>query len=148
MERDRAAAGRRQLKHREKGDTRPAPCPPQLAVVLRNHIRLLGTGPDGSLFRGVRETGLFSESTYSRSWRKARKDALTEEEFASPLARRAYQLRHAAVSTQLNAGVSPQQVAEWAGHSLEVLFKTYAKCLSGQEAVARKQLWDIYRAED
>ncbi|WP_228771285.1 site-specific integrase [Actinokineospora iranica] len=74
----------------------------------------------------------------------ARKGALTEEEYASPLARRACQLRHAAVSTWLNAGVSPQQVAEWAGHSLDVLFKIYAKRLSGQEEIARKRLREAY----
>jgi integrase len=139
---------KRQLKHREAGDTRAVPCTPQLAVALRTHIRVCGTDAEGFLFRGVRDTGLFSESTYSRAWRKARKDALTEEEFASPLARRAYQLRHAAVSTWLNGGVPPQQVAEWAGHSLDVLFKVYAKCLSGQEDAARKRLTDAYEVHD
>ncbi|HSU34665.1 MAG TPA: hypothetical protein VLJ88_03300 [Propionibacteriaceae bacterium] len=42
-----------------------------------------------------------------------------------------YDLRHAAVSTWLNGGVPPTQVAEWAGHSVEVLLKIYAKCLDG-----------------
>ncbi|WP_158842918.1 tyrosine-type recombinase/integrase [Saccharothrix deserti] len=139
---------RRQLKHREKGETRPVPCPPQLAVLLRDHLRQFGTDPDGFLFRGVRDRGLFSESTYSRAWRKAREAAFTEEDYASPLARRAYQLRHAAVSTWLNGGVPPQQVAEWAGHSLEVLFKIYAKCLSGQEDAARRRLTDAYKTDD
>ncbi|GAA1347903.1 tyrosine-type recombinase/integrase [Saccharothrix algeriensis] len=135
---------RRQLKHRERGETRPVPCPPQLAVLLRDHLRQFGADADGYLFRGVRDHGLFAESTYSRAWRKAREAVFTEEEYASPLARRAYQLRHAAVSTWLNAGVPPQQVAEWAGHSLEVLFKVYAKCLSGQEDAARRRLTDAY----
>jgi integrase len=138
---------KRQLKHREKGDTRSVPCPPQLALLLREHLRLFGTDAHGYLFRGVRGTGLFSESTYSRAWRKARQAALNEEEHASPLARRAYQLRHAAVSTWLNAGVPPQQVAEWAGHSLDVLFKIYAKCLAGQEEAARKRLRDAYLSD-
>jgi integrase len=138
---------RRQLKHRERGDTRAVPCPPQLAFLLREHLRLFGTDAHGYLFRGVRGTGLFSESTYSRAWRNARQAALTEEEYASPLARRAYQLRHAAVSTWLNAGVPPQQVAEWAGQSLDVLFKIYAKCLAGQEEAARRRLRDAYRTE-
>ncbi|MCG8918776.1 integrase [Actinokineospora sp. PR83] len=115
--------------------------------MLRNHIRLFGTDAEGHLFRGYRDTGLLSESTYSRAWRNARRDALTEEEYASPLARRAYQLRHAAVSTQLAAGIPPQQVAEWAGHSLEVLFKIYAKCLSGQEDIARRRLTEAYRTD-
>ncbi|SES20543.1 tyrosine-type recombinase/integrase [Actinokineospora terrae] len=138
---------RRQLKHREKGDSRSAPCPPQLAVLLRDHIRLFGLDPDGYFFRGHRGTGLMSESTYSRVWRKVRKEVLSDEEYASPLARRAYDLRHAAVSTYLAAGIPPQQVAEWAGHSLEVLFKIYAKCLAGQEDVARKRLTNAFKVD-
>ena len=61
------------------------------------------------------------ESAYCRVWRKARVQALTEAEATSPLARRPYDLRHAAVSTWLNAGVPSTKVAEWAGHSLAVL---------------------------
>ena len=46
---------------------------------------------------------------------KARQTALTAAEQASPLARRPYDLRHACLSTWLNGGVYPTQVAEWAG---------------------------------
>ena len=49
----------------------------------------------------------------------------------------AHDLRHACLSTWLNGGVAPAQVAEWAGHSVEVLFRVYAKCLEGQEELAR-----------
>jgi hypothetical protein len=48
--------------------------------------------------------------------------------------------RRACVSTWLNGGVSATQVAEWAGHSVEVLLKIYAKCLDGQEELARRQV--------
>jgi integrase len=40
-----------------------------------------------------------------------------------------YDLRHAAVSTWLNGGVPSTDVAAWAGHSVEILDKIYAKCL-------------------
>ena len=40
---------------------------------------------------------------------------------------RPYNLRHAAVSLWLNAGVPATQVAERAGHSVEVLLRVYAK---------------------
>lgn len=59
---------------------------------------------------------------------------------ASPLAQRPYDLRHAAVSTWLNAGVPATQVAEWAGHSVAVLLQIYAQCLAGQDETARKQI--------
>jgi hypothetical protein len=32
------------------------------------------------------------------------------------------------------------QVAEWAGHSVEVLLNVYAKCLDGQEGIARHRV--------
>ena len=40
------------------------------------------------------------------------------------------------MSTWLNGGVPAAQVAEWAGHSVEVLLKVYVKFLDGQEMVA------------
>jgi hypothetical protein len=54
-------------------------------------------------------------------------------------------LRHAAVSTWLNAGVAAPQVAEWAGHSVEILLSTYAKCIDGQEEQARSRIEDALR---
>lgn len=65
---------------------------------------------------------------------------LTKEAAATPLAKRPYDLRHAAVSTWLNGGVPPTQVAEWAGHSVEVLLSVYAKCLDGQDQLAMRQV--------
>ena len=65
---------------------------------------------------------------------------LAPREVASPLARRPNDLRHAAVSTWLNAGVPPTQVATWAGHSVAVLLHIYAKCLVGQEETSRRRI--------
>jgi integrase len=130
----------RQLKHRAKGETRSAPCPPELTHLLHQHLERHGTDAEGRLFRGVRGGRPLEESTYHRVWRKARASALSTEELASPLARRPYDLRHAAVSTWLNAGVPATQVAEWAGHSVAVLLQIYAKCLAGQEETARKRI--------
>jgi integrase len=67
--------------------------------------------------------------TIGRVWRRARQAAFTAEVAASPLAKTPYDLRHAAVSTWLNGGVPPTTVAEWAGHSVEVLLRIYAKSL-------------------
>jgi hypothetical protein len=44
------------------------------------------------------------------------------------------------VSTWLNAGVAPTQVAEWARHSVAVLLRVYAKCIAGQEEAARNRV--------
>jgi integrase len=129
----------RQLKHRARGETRVVPSPPELTALLREHTEAFGNAPDGLLFRGVRG-GQLAESTYCRAWRKARTVALTAEEAVSPLAGRPYDLRHAAVSTWLNAGVPSTQVAEWAGHSVGVLHQIYAKCIAGQEEAARERI--------
>jgi hypothetical protein len=32
------------------------------------------------------------------------------------------------------------QVAEWAGHSVHVLLKVYAKCIDGQDEAARRRI--------
>jgi integrase len=67
-------------------------------------------------------------------------DALTEEQAAAPLAKRPYDLRHACVFTWLNHGVPAPQVADWAGHSVAVLLRVYAKCLDGGAADALAKL--------
>lgn len=129
----------RQLKHRAQGETRAVPSPPELTRILHDHLSAYGTDESGRLFQGVRG-GELSESTYWRAWRKARETALTPDEQGSPLVKRPYDLRHAAVSTWLNAGVPATQVAEWAGHSVHVLLMIYAKCIAGQEDAARQRI--------
>jgi hypothetical protein len=78
-------------------------------------------------------------------WASARTAALTLEEAVSPLARRPYDLRPAAVSTWLNSGVPAPQVAAWAGHSVDVLLRVYAKCIAGQEHAARRRIEEALR---
>jgi integrase len=115
------------------------PVAPQLTTLLQRHLDRFGTAPDGRLFRGE-YGGPVSDSVYGRIWQRARAATLTPDEQASPLAARPYDLRHAAVSTWLNAGVPATQVAEWAGHSVHVLLKVYAKCILGQEQAARQRI--------
>ena len=85
------------LKHRPDGAVRVVPVPAALAGLLQQHLRKYGTAPDGRLFRGARG-GILSESTYGRIWHAAREIALGPELAATPLARRPYDLRHAALS--------------------------------------------------
>jgi integrase len=131
----------RALKHRAKSATRDVPAPPALVTILREHLAEIGAGPDGRLFRarGYRQ-GSLSKETYARVWREARAMALTPAQQRSPLGKVPYQLRHAAVSLWLNAGVPATQVAEWAGHSVHVLLKVYAKCIDGQDEAARRRI--------
>lgn len=135
----------RALKHREQGQGRTVPCPPELTALLHGHLERFGTAPDGRLFRGARDGGRVGSTVYGRAWAKARALVFTPEVAAGPLARRPYDLRHAAVSTWLTGGVEPTRVAEWAGHSLSVLMSIYAKCLDGGEKAARDRVEQILR---
>lgn len=121
----------RQLKHRARGAVRVVPCPPPLVDLLRTHIAELGTARDGRLFCGP-YGGQISANGYAEIWQLARKAVFTEAEQGSPLGARPYDLRHAAVSTWLAAGVDSVQVAAWAGHSVAVLHRVYAHVLNGQ----------------
>ncbi|MFI6995844.1 tyrosine-type recombinase/integrase [Nonomuraea wenchangensis] len=131
----------RALKHRAVGHSRTVPIPPPLVRILRAHLAKFDQGPQGRLFYGVKVSEL-PFITYRRAWKAARKTALTEKEFASALAARPYDLRHACVSMWLNAGVPAPQVAEWAGHSVDVLLRIYAKCIVGQDEAARARIAD------
>lgn len=140
----------RGLKHRAAKTIRDVPIPPHLVKILRKHRTTYKPGRDGRLFVTRRGPGgiyypswpgtTIPNNTYPTVWRKARAQALTPEQVASPLAKRPYDLRHAAVSTWLNAGVPPTQVAEWAGHSVQVLMRVYAKCIYGQQEAARRRI--------
>ena len=49
--------------------------------------------------------------------------------------RRPYDLRHSGITWRLNSGVSPTEIAAWAGHSVEMLLRVYARCVAGLEDV-------------
>lgn len=151
----RSAAGRewtddgevhetRGLKGRPRKTVRPVPIPPELVRLLRDHIAEHGAGPDGRLFRTYRG-GVFQPSTLWQVLRKARPKAFSARQAGSPLAARPYDFRHAGVSLRLNAGTPATQVAEWAGHSVEVLLKVYAHCLHGQDHVWYERIDDALR---
>jgi integrase len=73
-------------------------------------------------------------------WATARQAEFTAEVATGPLGKRPYDLRHAAVSTWLNGGVEATRIAKWAGHSLAVLLRVYAKRLDGGEQAARDRV--------
>jgi integrase len=118
---------------------RRVPTPPPQARLLRAHLRDFPAAPGGRIFARV-QGGELASITYRRPWAKARHDTLSAAEAASPLAGRVYDLRHACVSMWLNGGIPPAQVAERAGHSVAILLKIYAKCLDGQDDIAKRRI--------
>jgi len=133
------AHDRRGLKHRSRKAVRRVPIPPELVALLRWHVTAYGTAPDGRVFQTMRG-GLVQDTGYGEVWAEARARALTHAEFESKLAKRPYDLRHAAVSTWLSSGVEPQLVAERAGHSVAVLFRVYAKFLKDGDDAANAKI--------
>lgn len=133
----------RSLKHRDDDEGREVPCPPELTALLLRHLDLFGTASDGRLFRGARDGGRVGSTVYGRVWARARGLVFTPEVASGPLAKRPYDLRHAAVSTWLNGGVQPTRVAKWAGHSVRVLLDVYAKCIDGGEKADRDRIEKI-----
>jgi integrase len=131
-------------RHRSAGPRAQAPRPrrdaqhPHLAVpveLLRDHLKRYGAGPGGRVFRTARG-GPVGDASYGQVWHRARAAAHTAAQQASPLARRPYDVRHAAVSPWLNAGVLATEVARCAGHGVAVLLKVYANCVERQDTAA------------
>jgi integrase len=136
---DGRAHEERGLKARAVEDSRPVPIPPAFVAMLRWHIERYGVESDGRLFRTSRG-GVLQESRYGEVWAKARAEALSEQEVASLLARRPYDLRLAGISFWLSSGVDPAECARRAGHSLAVLFRVYAKILAQNEDRANRRI--------
>ena len=139
--------GRPPSGRRARRPARQVPIPPELVTLLRGHLERYGTGPDGRLFRSESGNPL-QPSTWWRVWQKARVFGLTPAQQATPLLQRPYDLRHSGVTWRLNSGVPPTEVAAWAGHSVEVLMRVYAKCMPGLEDVWIGRMNDALHLQD
>jgi integrase len=129
----------RGLKHRPAGTIRTIPIPPVLVTLLRRHLHDHHTAPDGRLFPSTRG-GILSESVYGRTWHHARATALGPGLAATPLARRPYDLRHAALSLWLNAGGEPAQIAARAGNSTHILLTVYTHAIHGHDQLLNQHI--------
>jgi integrase len=127
--------------------TRNVPIPPELVAMLRAHIESFGTSSDGRIFRSENDNPI-QPSTYWRVWDKTRTLALTPAQLATPLMRRPYDLRHSGITWRLNSGVPPTEIAAWAGHSVEMLLRVYARCVVGMEDVWIARMDSTLRLED
>jgi hypothetical protein len=140
---DGAAVDQRQLKHRARDAARVVPIPPLLVAILHDHIERFGTAADGRLFQvtwGQRgKGGLLTTKVYGPVWQKARAAALTRAQQASP-SPGAPTTCGTAASPSPNAGVPAPEVANRAGHSVEVLWRVYVGCAYGQEKLWNRRI--------
>jgi integrase len=140
-----SAHDERGLKHRPVTETRQVPIPSELVAILRQHIDTFGVAPDGRIFSSDRGHPVAS-TAISDVWAEARTLGLTPAQVVSPLAGRPYDLRHAAVSLWLNAGVPAPQVAERAGHSVEVCCGSTPNALTmARRPPTRASMWPCGR---
>ena len=84
--------------------------------------------------------------TYGRAWHTARQTALGPGLAATALARRPYDLRHAALSLWLNASGTPAEVSARAGNSARVLHEVYLHCTDSQDDTVSQRIEDALDA--
>jgi len=111
--------------------------------VVRETVTLAGRAERARVARAF-----VQDSGYNEVWAEARRQALTPAQYRSPLGRRPYDLRHAAVSLWLNSGVPATEVARRAGHGVAVLLKIYAHGIDGQANAANQRITDALGAGD
>lgn len=138
---------RRPLKGRGKKVSRRIPIPDELVPLLQEHLdKYVGNRRDTAVFANA-AGGLINSSNFHRDvWSKAREAVFAED---SPLRRvRRHDLRHAAITTWLNAGVPLKTAQRWSGHNtLAVLLDTYLGVMKGDEAIAIERVAAALRPE-
>ena len=129
------------LKGRDSDEDRRVPIPSSLVPVLRKHIAAYRAeaGADDLLFTAVKG-GPISLTRFGRDhWNRARAIMFAGNSTLANLHR--HDLRHAACSTWLNAGVPLKVCTRWSGHqSVKVFLDIYQGILPGSEDEAIKQL--------
>ena len=90
---------------------------------------------------------LVTPRAYLKIFHQARAAAFTSSESASLRAKRltTYGMRRCPPGSTRRAR---SQVAERAGHSIDVLLRVYAKCISGQQYEAKRRIEEATRPRD
>ena len=117
------------LKHRASGATREVPLPSALVIRLRRHLDLL-EDRSGPLFLNAVGRPM-TASNYSEVWARARTAVWGDDPNLSSAT--LYDLRHAAATMMLRAGVPAAEVARRLGHSIDVLLRVYAGVLVDEQ---------------
>lgn len=115
-----------------KTGERSVPIPEVLVVMLRDWIEARQIAEHELLFR-TRNDNRPTHSNWARTWQRA----LRQTDHKSL---RVYDIRHAAATTWLGAGVPLGEVARRMGHSVETLVSTYVGALTGDEQVANQRI--------
>jgi integrase len=117
-----------------KTDERYAPMTPALAAILKEYI---GTRTEG-LMVTTRSGSVVTQSNFWRAWKRARQDKNWTT----------YDLRHTCATNWLRAGIDVRIIANWLGHSPEVLFNTYAGAMEGSNRRAAEIAAGLFNPSD
>ena len=85
---------------------------------------------------------------YRRAWDKARRTALTPPNTPHRWPGGSTTCAMPASPRGSTAASRPPKVAEWAGHSVAVLLRVYAKCIDGQDQIAKRPIEEALRDTD
>lgn len=127
---------RRPLKGRGKRASRTIPLPQELRPVLKRHLaEHVAAKADAHMFTTPTGKPLNLSNFQRDVWTPAREAGFAE---GDPLrGARRHDLRHAAITAWLNAGVPLKTAQAWSGHrTVSVLLDTYLGVICGDEAVA------------
>lgn len=119
---DGAVAETKGLKQRAVGSIREVPLPPDLVHRLRHHLESFDS-VDGRIFSNVAGRPV-TPTNYGPVWGRARSKLWPAGHALAAVT--VYDLRHAAATMMLRAGVPPAEVARRLGHSVDVLMRVYA----------------------
>jgi len=117
-----------------KTGERSVPIPEVLVTMLRGWIETKQIGEHELLFR-TRTDHRPTHSNWARTWQRALRQTGNKS-------LRVYDIRHAAATTWLAAGVPLGEVARRMGHSVETLVSAYVGALTGDEQVANQRIDD------
>jgi len=136
------------LKSRAAGDARRVPLTPELVAVLRDHIGRFAHKGNDLLFT-YDNGGMWDPAKHwIEVWQPGRAALFPASDTSArgqKLANlRRHDLRHAACSAWLNAGVSPKVAQQWSGHSqLSVFLDVYQGVIEGAEDEGVRK-WQTY----
>jgi integrase len=139
---------RRPLKGRGRRASRTIPLPSELVEVIERHLaEFVGSRADAHVFTTPGSRPLNLSNFHRNVWAPARQAVFTQDD---PLRRvRRHDLRHAAITAWLNAGVPLKTAQAWSGHkTASVLLDTYLGVIRGDEDLALSRFEALLHSHD
>jgi integrase len=143
---DPGESRRRPLKGRSRKARRVVPIPRHLVPILREHLeRYVGRSADARVFTSPTGRPLSLTDFHRAVWHTARTTTFPK---GSPLRGvRRHDLRHAAITTWLNSGVTLKTCQRWSGHKrASVLLDTYLGVTVDDAALSIRRVEDALDA--